>query len=825
MKSYISLFRNYANFSGYMKRGEYWAAMILHFLILILPLYPLARFSLDTSYELPAFYVPWVLPLWCFYCLLTVIPVLSATVRRLHTLPRKGWWGLIGLIPVVGTFILLIWLLQKGNYEDFVRRLKQAGANNEALGKLGSAIDAMNRPRNGGWFFAVFALLAMGGWFLNRQIRQNGTAERVMAALREVNAGGLASLKERPQDTKTLTADVHDPGPVVFQDASYKSPGTSLNFSLFSDVKSLISDLFSGGKGASVLEPSKPTVEINAEVLPDAEVLPAVESEAETVTQTEVKTEATPTEGFFAKFGSSTGLDTREPDETTETTPTAVVETPAAETEQVMAEEADNRLPTEAVNTTMEDDETQNTLPILTGKAVIAKADGSLLLLTENDVLASLYAVSVGQYEMCVTDGACDMPEALDEFAYPGLGEKAADLPMVFVTRDDAAAYCEWAGMRLPTLAEWQTAAAPAEGSKVSASTVNSVGTNRKRALRSADQLALTVPVTSYRSRSSVYGMVQMLGNVWEWIAAGEDENISLAAGGAWNSYPETIGVGALLETFPGYSADNIGFRCFADADSITPELFEISEEDIDELMNPGVRKTDDAQMAAIPGDTFTMGDPRGAIDEKPAHEVTLSDYWIDVYEVTNGQYALCVADGACTEPHEVKSFRRPSYYGNPEFDNYPVIYVDWSQANAYCEWAGGRLPTEAEWEYAAKGPDGNAYPWGNTFVAANLNYSGNGNYDTLAVDANPEDVSSFGVYDMGGNVSEWVADRYQENWYTVTNQPVDPTGPEAGGYRVIRGSSAQVAENNARTVDRFYGLATSFALDRGFRCVVSDSQ
>ena len=803
MKSYISLFRNYANFSGYMKRGNYWAAMIIHWLILLIPLYPLARFSVDTSYELPSYYVPWVLPLWCFYFLLTLIPVLSATVRRLHTLPRTGWWILIGLVPMIGSFILLIWLLQKGNYEDFVRRLKQAGANNEVLGKLGSAIDVMNRPRNGGWFFAAFALLAVGGWFLNRQIMQDGTADKVMAAFRNMNAGGLASLREKSPETKALVTDVHETGSVVLQEASYVDPVTpakdEAEMHLASDVKSLTSDIFSGGKGSSESDPEKV-----AETLPEAEV--------------ETAAEAAPTEGFFAKFGNSTELNAEKSEKTPETSPAAVIETAEPE----MQDEA-NQLPAEEFTAATEDTSAPNTLPVSAEKAVIAKADNALLFLTENDVLASVYAVSVGQYEMCVKDGECEMPEALDEFAYPGLGEKAADLPMVFVTHEDAAAYCEWAGMRLPTLAEWQTAAAPTEGFKATPSTMNAVGTNRRRALRSTDQLALTVPVTSYRSRSSLYGMVQMLGNVWEWIDAGE--GVSLAAGGAWNSYPETINVEAQLETFPGYAADNIGFRCFVDAERLTPDRFEISEQDINELMNPGVRKTDDAQMVAIPGDTFTMGDPRGAIDEKPAHEVTLSDYWIDAYEVTNGQYALCVADGVCTEPHEVKSFRRTSYYGNPEFDNYPVIYVDWSQAAAYCEWAGGRLPTEAEWEYAAKGPEGNAYPWGNTFVAANLNYSGNGNYDTLAVDANPDDVSSFGVYNLGGNVSEWVADRYQENWYSTTNQPIDPTGPDYGNYRVIRGSSAQTAENNARTADRFYAIGTSFALDRGFRCVVSDSQ
>ena len=90
-------------------------------------------------------------------------------------------------------------------------------------------------------------------------------------------------------------------------------------------------------------------------------------------------------------------------------------------------------------------------------------------------------------------------------------------------------------------------------------------------------------------------------------------------------------------------------------------------------------------------------------------------------------------------------------------------------------------------------------------------------------MNANPEDVSAFGVYDLGGNVSEWVGDRYQENWYSVTDQPIDPTGPENGNYYVIRGGSAQTGDNNVRTTDRFYGLGTSYSLDRGFRCAVTE--
>ena len=446
--------------------------------------------------------------------------------------------------------------------------------------------------------------------------------------------------------------------------------------------------------------------------------------------------------------------------------------------------------------------------------------------------------MTVGQYSQCVDAGVCEMPKKLESLAYPGILDgsseenDAENLPMVYVTQGQAAAYCDWAGMRLPTEAEWKAAAAMSDGAKLSEKNVNCIGTDRKTLIQDNARKVLTVPVTSFRRNSaSIYGMVQMAGNVWEWTANGEDDGTALALGGGWNSYPDAIGAGAEMLTLADYAADNIGFRCFADADMITTDDFELSEVSPAVLANPdlwreeGLRVMDEAEMAYIPAGTFTMGVPNGAVDEKPAHEVTLSAYWIDIYEVTNRQYALCVADGACTLPHETKSFRNASYYGNPDFDDYPVVAVDRDQAEAYCSWANTRLPTEAEWEYAAKGPDGNAYPWGTTFDSKVLNYSGNGNYDTLAVTANPDDVSDFGIFDLGGNVAEWIQDRYQDNWYTVTDQPADPTGPSYGSYYVIRGSSAQGPENNARTADRFYAINTSYALDRGFRCAVSEDQ
>ena len=791
MKSYFSLFRNYANFSGFMKRGAYWTAMIIHWLILLIPLVPGIFFMLNKNDLLPAvlniadpasviskIYIPWVLPIWCFYYLLMIIPVLSATVRRLHSLPKSGWWLLLGLLPVIGPFILLIWLLQKGGYEELLRRLKRARGENDLLNAFDDIVTAAARPRNGGWFFAAFAVLAIGSWFLNREVLRTGTQETVMTAFQTVSENGLAALQEFMPAQASLAIQNPASGPASERTAAEKKPADA-------DVKTAV-PVKAEVKTAVPEKPLEEAVE-KAEI-PEADIVVEDMLSASLPTAEVAKSPET----IYSKASGILAASEPEPESEPEPAPEKAA------------------------------------LKVEAGQAVIAKQDGSILLLTENDVLAAVYAVTVEQYRSCADDGVCEMPEALYRLAYPEEENAADKLPMIYVNAGQAAAYCEWAGMRLPTAAEWKAAAKPADDAAITASSVNVVGTNRRAYIHSEDQHALTVPVTAFRSPSSAYGMVQMIGNVWEW-AAPEGDAANIALGGAWNSYPAAAGADAEMEAFPGYAADNIGFRCFADMNALDPDKFEVSEDDVDVLLNPGlwsskgVRAKDNAKMVYIPSAVFNMGVTSGQIDEKPVHEVTLSAYWIDAYEVNNEQYGLCVDEGVCTEPHETKSLRQPAYFGDPAFNNYPVIAVDRQQAAAYCEWAGMRLPTEAEWEYAAKGPDGTTYPWGAAFVSGNLNYSGNGNYDTLAVNANPEDVSAFGVYDLGGNVSEWVGDRYQENWYSVTDQPIDPTGPENGNYYVIRGGSAQTGDNNVRTTDRFYGLGTSYSLDRGFRCAVTE--
>jgi formylglycine-generating enzyme required for sulfatase activity len=236
------------------------------------------------------------------------------------------------------------------------------------------------------------------------------------------------------------------------------------------------------------------------------------------------------------------------------------------------------------------------------------------------------------------------------------------------------------------------------------------------------------------------------------------------------------------------------------------------------------VWKKDGTTMVYVPKGKFWMGssdsDPYALSDEKPQHEVYLDAFWIDRAEVTNAQYQLCVSEGWCDLPSKLNSHTRDSYYNNLDFSNYPVIYVSWYQAEAYCRWAGKRLPTEAEWEKAARGTMGYVYPWGEGIACNYANY-GSCVGDTSEVGSYPAGASPYGALDVVGNVWEWVADWYGSSYY-ISSPVQNPQGPDSGHRRVRRGGAWNEKSGHVRVTDRYYDGPSEVDANAGFRCIFS---
>ncbi|MFH0802687.1 MAG: SUMF1/EgtB/PvdO family nonheme iron enzyme [bacterium] len=217
--------------------------------------------------------------------------------------------------------------------------------------------------------------------------------------------------------------------------------------------------------------------------------------------------------------------------------------------------------------------------------------------------------------------------------------------------------------------------------------------------------------------------------------------------------------------------------------------------------------------MVRIPAGEFKMGSPAGEgnEDEYPGHLVYLDEYYIGKYEVTNGQfYTFVSATGYQAEGNW-------QFYFNADTANYPVVNVTRNDAIAYCNWAGMHLPTEAQWEKAARGTDERKYPWGNTFDSAACNYNSSG---TRPIGSYPTDTSPCGAMDMAGNVSEWCSDWYGERYYAFSPRQ-NPEGPASGGSRVYRsGSFYDTVSSATRTASRKAGGIGISLNYLGFRCV-----
>jgi formylglycine-generating enzyme required for sulfatase activity len=255
-------------------------------------------------------------------------------------------------------------------------------------------------------------------------------------------------------------------------------------------------------------------------------------------------------------------------------------------------------------------------------------------------------------------------------------------------------------------------------------------------------------------------------------------------------------------------------------------------------------RPADEMMMVYVPGGEFEMGSMEGASDEPPEHTVALDGFWMDRTEVTNAQFAAFMneqgnhVDGGGTwlqVEAEGSLIERigEEYQPKSGFADHPVVEVSWFGAAAYCEWTGARLPTEAEWEYAARGPQGPIYPWGDKFDCSRGNFDDETQMDgyvvpggegcdgyerTAPVGSFPAGASWCRALDMAGNVWEWVGDWYDSDYYDRSTFR-NPMGPSSGTDRVLRGGSYYVTQGHDRATNRNHYVPAARYDFLGFRC------
>ncbi len=220
--------------------------------------------------------------------------------------------------------------------------------------------------------------------------------------------------------------------------------------------------------------------------------------------------------------------------------------------------------------------------------------------------------------------------------------------------------------------------------------------------------------------------------------------------------------------------------------------------------------------MVRVAAGPFLRGSPAGVglEDEHPQRKIVLDAFDIDKTEVSSGRFDRCVKAGRCTPPRCIEKEDSPESRAD-----HPVVCVTWQQAKDFCAWAGKRLPTEAEWEKAARGSEGRKYPWGDQAPACHLaNFSGCNKGSTHAVGALSASKSPFGAWDMAGNVWEWVADWHHEDYYALSPAN-NPPGPWSGSKKVVRGGAFSYDDESLESHGRTYDKPTVAYDHVGFRC------
>jgi formylglycine-generating enzyme required for sulfatase activity len=448
------------------------------------------------------------------------------------------------------------------------------------------------------------------------------------------------------------------------------------------------------------------------------------------------------------------------------------------------------------------------------------------------------------QYNKCVQANMCVASSYANDDKVNGHNQ-----PVVGVRRPNAQLYCQWAGRQLPTEAQWEKAARGTDGriypwgNDPATCDYAVMDEGKGKGCGKGDS---AWPVRSKPKGASPYGALDMAGNVWEWVADWWSQGYysispsrnpqgpssgdnAVLRGGSWDNGPANI----RASYRSGYlTPDNvyyhIGFRCALVPGESTVSVSTGTPTNIPAPVTPTMTPTaapgigstrvsaiDGMVMVYVPAGEFLMGstdsDKAANANEKPQHAVYLDAFWIDSTEVTNAQYKKCVQVQKCKASTFATDF---SFNG----DNQPAVGVDWSDAKSYCEWAGRQLPTEAQWEKAARGTDGRIYPWGNTAPDSNrLNFFGQVG-KTTEVGKYPTGASPYGALDMAGNVWEWTSSLYKPYPYKADDGREDMS---SSGDRVRRGGSFRGAETDARAAFRHPGAPVSVWETDGFRCGV----
>jgi formylglycine-generating enzyme required for sulfatase activity len=410
------------------------------------------------------------------------------------------------------------------------------------------------------------------------------------------------------------------------------------------------------------------------------------------------------------------------------------------------------------------------------------------------------------------------------------------DHPVTRVTWYGAYAYCEWVDGRLPTEAEWEYAARGPEALRYP------WGDERPDCDRaqSKDCGGADVPAGSLPAGVSWCGALEMFGNVWEWVSdwysalyygtsprenpqGPSNGDSRVVRGGSWENYSISIGIATRRDHNPSTASPALGFRCVRG----TPPMAQLPADA--QLGDSWTRPADGMVMVYVPAGEFEMGSEDGDPDERPVHTVALGAFWIDQTEVTNGQFVAFLnrqgnqTEGGVTwldldDEDALIELGGGKFVPKTDYGDHPVIEVSWYGAQAYCEWAGGRLPTEAEWEYAARGPDALTYPWGDDPPDCSSAQSSSCDGETVPVGSLPAGASWCAALDVAGNAFEWVSDWYSASYYG-TSPRENPEGPPSGEYRILRGGSWFHDPYYTRGANRGCNVPAVARPTVGFRC------